>query len=133
MEKIEPKKSKIKFKKPYLKCVKFESFLIGASSRIADINFNTNVKLLSNGNNAIVTLVVEIPKKDDKTSYSILVEYESLFTWDSDVDNVMNYLKVNASALLYSYIRPVVSFLTVLSNNDRVDLPFMDFTSLQKS
>lgn len=52
------------------------------------------------------------------------------FLWEGDLEEkvVKSLLKSNAPAALLSYIRPIVSMMTMSSKYPALNIPFIDFT-----
>lgn len=63
--------------------------------------------------------------------YLISITYGAEFKWPSSLDDkdVESFLKFNVPSILLSYIRPQVSNLIGASKFDRLDIPFIDFTT----
>jgi len=78
---------------------------------------------------AEVTLKVSLFKDKPDAPFECTVVYQGLFSWEKDVpaEKVEQYLKCNAAALLYSYVRPLITQLTAMSNLPVLTLPFMNF------
>ncbi|HIW89803.1 MAG TPA: protein-export chaperone SecB [Candidatus Ligilactobacillus excrementipullorum] len=70
-------------------------------------------------------------KFDDNTPFLIRITVKANFKWQKGLedDEEENLLKVNASSLLLSYIRPLVSQLTGMSRFNTQSIPFIDFTA----
>lgn len=49
------------------------------------------------------------------------------FKWDSSVKDVENMLKINGGTVLLSYIRPVLSSLTMQAGIKPIHIPFINF------
>lgn len=79
---------------------------------------------------AEVSIAVSIFKDLPEAPFMCRITYQGLFSWNEDApsDSVEQYLKCNAAALLYSYVRPLVTQLTAMSSITPLTLPFMDFT-----
>ncbi len=79
---------------------------------------------------AEVSIVVSIFKDMPEAPFMCRITYQGLFSWEEGIpsENVEPYLKCNAAALLYSYVRPLVTQLTAMSNITPLTLPFMNFT-----
>lgn len=78
---------------------------------------------------AEVSLAVSLFKDLPDAPFECVVVYQGLFSWDKEVptEKVEQYLKCNAAALLYSYVRPLITQLTAMSNLPALTLPFMNF------
>lgn len=76
------------------------------------------------------------PKFNDKTPYYLLVTMRAFFSFSNAFNTREKYeplLKINAAALLFSYIRPKITSLTAESRFKTRYLPFIDFTKSQKN
>ena len=68
-----------------------------------------------NQNSAFVTFNMEIFKNDgsDKYPFYIALSIQGHFRWNEGLENIDNYLHINAPAVLMSYLRSIVSQLTI--------------------
>ena len=123
------------------------SQLIVRSHRLKSVNFGLNPEFRSVGNIELkidadktvtkhndkpladVSLTISIFKDKTDAPFWCTIIYQGLFSWDEEVSSqkVDEYLKCNAPALLYSYIRPIVTQLTVSADLPALTLPFMNF------
>ncbi len=80
----------------------------------------------------IVTLDVGIfnKKNFDEVPFVIEITIEGEFDWNSSIDGeeLKMLLNVNAPAVLFSYLRPFISQITLFSGNPPLVLPLIDFT-----
>lgn len=124
--------SKIQFDIPILRKFEFaeNSFIPQTNDFMLGIKIENKYKKDEKLNKAQVILSVDIGEKSDKSPYYIGVEYSANFVWENGIPNIDDYLNINAPALLYGYVRTLVSI--VLSNTKfmRIDLPFMDFSKI---
>ena len=128
--------SKIQFYKPILKSLEFVENEINAqinSSFDLKINIANKYKKNDNDNTAIVVLDVKIGEKGNESPFYINIVYSANFRWDNEIINPDDFLNINAPALLYSYIRPIISTLMANTKYNRLDLPFMDFSKVVKN
>ncbi len=81
----------------------------------------------------IVTLDVGIfnKKNFDEVPFVIEITIEGEFDWNSSIDGeeLKMLLNVNAPAVLFSYLRPFISQITLFSGNPPLVLPLIDFTN----
>ena len=81
----------------------------------------------------IVTLDVGIfnKKNFDEVPFVIEITIEGEFDWNSSIDGeeLKMLLNVNAPAVLFSYLRPFISQITLFSDNPPLVLPSIDFTN----
>ena len=63
--------------------------------------------------------------------FELNITIQGKFSWDDEFDDktVEELLNVNAPALLLSYLRPIVSNITLNGMGNSYDIPFIDFTS----
>lgn len=91
-----------------------------------DININKNEK----DRQAVVHLTLKVFEKENNTEYPffMILENEGRFTWSEDLQDVNNYLEINAPSILISYLRSVVSQLTSFAGFPPLILPLINFT-----
>lgn len=127
------KKSIFQFKNPHIEKVSFE-----INNNIPcedDIPININVQtLLSNEENiALVKLILTVGELDTKSKELKNSIYfngciVSEFKWEREIKNIENMLKVNGGAVLLSYLRPILSSLTMQAGIKPLHIPLIDFT-----
>lgn len=124
--------SKIQFDIPILRKFEFieNDFVTQTNDFMLGIKIENKYKKDEKLYRAQVVLNVDIGEKSRKSPYYIGVEYSANFIWENEISNIDDYLNINAPALLYGYVRTLVSI--VLSNTKfmRIDLPFMDFSKI---
>lgn len=127
------KKSIFQFKNPHIEKVSFE--INNDIPYEDDIPLNINVQtFLSNEENiALVKLILtvgELDVKSKKLKNSIYFNgcIVSEFKWEKEIKNIENMLKVNGGAVLLSYLRPVLSSLTMQAGIKPLHIPLIDFT-----
>lgn len=127
--------SRIQFYKPILKVLEFvENEIKLQSDSNFDLKINIENKYKKNDDStAIVILDVKIGEKSDESPFYINIVYSANFRWDEEITNPDDFLNINAPALLYSYIRPIVSSIMANTKYNRLDLPFMDFSKVVKN
>ena len=91
---------------------------------------NVKVSKIKGKNQAIVIFKLDVFDKKEfkKYPFYINLEIEGLFSWDEDINDIDSYLNVNAPAVLMSYLRSIVSQLTVFAGYPPLILPLIDFT-----
>ncbi|MFC6169364.1 protein-export chaperone SecB [Loigolactobacillus jiayinensis] len=137
---ISKNKSEFQFSKPILKEAiftvnsKYESTLANVGVQNFQITAKqTNVQLADGYRTANVLVTVanrESVGLDDNTPYILRVSMAANFRLDSNSseEEFKSLLKVNAPALVMSYIRPFVTQLTEQTDLETQYLPFLDFT-----
>lgn len=90
-----------------------------------------NVQKYDNENAADVFFKMEIFKNDgsDKYPFYINLLIKGYFKWNEGLGNIDNYLHVNAPAVLMSYLRSIVSQLTIQAGFPPLILPLINFTA----
>lgn len=101
------------------------------------LEIDNNVKIGRNPDKEKVEAMVVLnlgffTKSDfDKVPFKIEMEVEGIFRWDEDLKNnrsrLESLLKENAPAILYSYLRPIITQMTVEANLPPLIIPLMNF------
>jgi preprotein translocase subunit SecB len=84
-------------------------------------------------NDATVYLDIRIfPSKDiSEVPFKMNISIEGYFNWDDELaknqTQLDTMLKQNAPAVLYSYLRPIITLITVEANMPPLVLPLMNF------
>lgn len=106
----------------------------GDNEIFLDINHDINIYDLKDKNkHAIVSMKLNIFKdySDEKAPFSIDLEIEGVFAWDESIDGDKNELNIllyeNAPAILYSYLRPLITSMTMEANLTPLVIPTMNF------
>lgn len=91
---------------------------------------NTKIKRRINNNSAIVNFRLNIGEDNDKFPFYCVLEMESVFQWEKDIDDhfVEELLKTNASSLLLGYMRPIVANVTGMTKYPSFNIPFLDMS-----
>ena len=129
-------KSSIQFNAPVLKeCIYIENDFKPKEGANVSLKLNVENKYAKNDVNRIaqVILTVTVGEQSINLPFYIKVVYLAHFRWDESVKDPDNYLSMNAPALLYGYVRTVVSDIIAKSNFPRLDLPFLDFSSMKNN
>jgi len=101
------------------------------------LELSNNIKVLrgidENAHRAIVILDIGIFESHEKEEvpFQIHVEIEGHFKWDEILDKeeamLEKMLKENAPAILYCYVRPQITSITVEANMPPLVVPLMNF------
>lgn len=101
------------------------------------LKINNDVKILQQENKdrreAAIILNLDIFKSDEVNDvpFNLTIEIEGIFRWDEELEKNNNILdimlKQNAPAILYSYMRPIITLLTVEANMPPLVIPLMNF------
>ena len=97
-----------------------------------------NVKIMKNeepdSREAMVQLTLNVYNDDDldqsEIPFQLSVEIQGFFHWADGLDEETceSLLRINGSAILYSYLRPVITSVTVEANLPPLVIPLMNFT-----
>ncbi len=121
------KKSSFQFSNPHIEEISFTKNKNFEPSKNMDTHISTEVnRSENNSNTADVTLCIDLGS--NKQPFCLNLKMTAKFTWDETIEDVENYLKVNASALLMSYARPIIAFLTAQAGYPALHMPFVNFT-----
>lgn len=132
------KKSDFQFVRPYLqKLVFLENDQFDMDTEEAEEiemhnTFSIQVNKSTEEPLAVVTLNFEMNKDEKKAPFKIEASISSLFRWQMMNDEQVNrMLRINAPAMLLSYLRPIISQITNSSKFPVYDLPFLNFADEQ--
>lgn len=132
------KESLFQFTAPELKSLTFsitenfhsENKTISLETKISSHLFN--VKQEGEDASASVEVSVTIGKPDGSQPFYIDAIEAANFKWPSGFytnDEINTLLKKNATALLISYLRPIISNITGYSRYPSYNLPYVDLTN----
>lgn len=126
-------KSKFQFKNPHIEKINFEINNDITDENNIPISVNVQTLMSDEDNMALVKLYLTVGALDETSNNMINSIYfngciVSEFTWENDITNVENMLKVNGGAILLSYLRPILSSLTMQAGIKPLHLPLIDFT-----
>lgn len=127
--------SKFQFRDPQLEELHFEendSYELGEESGLS-IESETNIGEVSN-NSAYISMTLKIGDGSNNQPFKIVVRMGADFMWDEGIPDEMlrQMMEMNASAVLLSYIRPIVAMVTNSSKYPVLNIPFVDFTRGKK-
>ena len=94
-----------------------------------EIKTNVNIEKSDENKEALVSLNMIIGSKDKNMPFYIDATESARFKWKSDNisgADVDVLLKKNATSLLISYLRPIISFVTAASNYPAYHLPYIN-------
>ena len=77
-------------------------------------------------------LKLDVSIKDKSNVYQVFVSMVGVFEFKEKIENVTDYFKVNAPAILFPYLRAYVSSLTSISGVDTVIMPTINTTPLKE-
>lgn len=125
------KKSKFQFTDPELEKLEFDINKEYDADKFDGIVLESHTQVKRNDSNeAYVALTLHIGGNEENQPFSILVKISANFSWEENLEEklVKSLLKSNAPAALLSYIRPIVSMMTMSSRYPALNIPFIDFT-----
>ena len=101
------------------------------------LELNNNIQVIKSNKEerreSIVVLNVGIFTLKDISSvpFQINIEIDGRFKWDDKLEGtpeiLENMLKQNAPAILYSYLRPIITLITVEGNMPPLVIPLVNF------
>ena len=131
--------SQFQFSNPMLSELQFyinDAYGVDVEEINVNLGININKKRISD-TEAIVELTVEIGDKSDNAPFYITATEGAVFRWEEDAfdkeQDIEKLLNVNAPALLLSYLRPVVSNITMFSKYPAYNIPFINFNNARNS
>lgn len=102
-----------------------------------NLEMNNNIQIDKgvdeNARQALVTLNIGIFEtiKISEVPFTIKVDIEGHFKWNETLEEngtmLDSMLKQNAPAILYSYVRPIITMITVEANMPPLVIPIMNF------
>lgn len=103
-----------------------------------NVNLAINVAKKRTGEKeATVELTIEIGEKNEKAPFYVKAVEGAAFRWEEgafeEEEDVEKFLSINAPALLISYLRPIVSNVTMFSKYPAYNIPFINFNDVQKN
>ncbi len=123
--------------KPQVTKVQFEINKDFVFEKEVALEISNNVRVLKNSNEkkneSIVILSIDVFPSEELADvpFKMEIEIQGCFIWDEILanDNVQldAMLKQNAPAVLYSYLRPIITLVTVEANMPPLVLPLMNF------
>lgn len=131
----------MRFTNPVMTYSRFEinpNFTDNGNDLQAKMNFNHATKRLEQNNTAVVAIRLQINQKGeeriDDAPFWLEVEYTASFNWTDDMNDeeVERYLRINASAVLIGYVRPMLAAMTSASPFPTYTLPFVNVNDIFK-
>ena len=130
------KTSEFQFSNPTLSELQFyvnDSYSSDAQEISLDLGINVAQKRICE-TEATVELTLEIGEKSDTIPFYLRAVEGATFKWESDAfaeaKDVEKFLNINAPALLLSYLRPIVSNVTMTSKYPGYNIPFINFNDV---
>jgi preprotein translocase subunit SecB len=123
--------------KPQVTNIRFEVNKDYIFNKEVTLEINSNIRVLRNSREqkkeSIVILSIGIfsSKELPDVPFKLDIEIQGCFAWDGVLDNdtaqLESMLRQNAPAALFSYLRPIVTLITVEANMPPLVLPLMNF------
>lgn len=91
------------------------------------------IKMSEEDRTAIVILSLEFFKDRElkEVPFKLEIEIEGMFEWDTELEetsvNLEVLLQENAPAILYSYLRPMITTMSIDANLPPLVIPLMNF------
>ncbi len=130
--------SQFQFSNPVLSDLQFyinDVYGVGLEEINVNLGMNINKERLSD-TEAIVELTIEIGEKGENAPFYITATEGAMFRWEEDAfdkeQDIEKFLDVNAPALLLSYLRPIISNITMASKYPAYNIPFINFNTARK-
>lgn len=97
-----------------------------------NLDYKTDVVIKKDevNNRGIVTLNLILFDENfsNEAPFYLFLEIEGLFNWENDLDNVDEYLQVNAPAILLSYLRSITIQVTTMAGFPPLNIPLINFS-----
>lgn len=99
-----------------------------------NINMSVNVNKNPSANEAHVELIFASGEIGETAPFYICAIEAAHFRWDASLEDgfVDELLHQNAPSLLLAYLRPIVAQITMASPYDAYNIPFINFTQMEK-
>ena len=127
--------------KPQVTKVQFEVNKEYFFEKEVALEISNNVRVIKNKDeqkqDSIVVLSIGIFSSEEHTDvpFKISIEIQGCFIWDEklakDTVQLDAMLRQNAPAALYSYLRPIITLITVEANMPPLVLPLMNFIEIE--
>lgn len=127
--------------KPQITMVQFEINKEYTFEKEIALEINNNIRVIKNKdkqkNDSIVILKVYIFASEEikDVPFRMSIEIQGCFIWDEslakDTLQLDALLRQNAPAVLYSYLRPIITLITVEANMPPLVLPLMNFVEIE--
>ena len=96
------------------------------------IDLRKNILRFTGKNKAVVSVTISLNKSKTNVPFTAEVEMQSIFTWKKIGTREINkFLEQNATALLISYIRPIIAILTASTPLKTCNIPFINTTNVE--
>lgn len=105
---------------------------LNENSNFDDLKIGFKVSGIVKFENQLFSLHLMVNVSNKENDLRIEIDATGRFTFDKveKIEDINSYFYINASALLFPYIRAYISTLTNLSGNRSITLPTMNLTNL---
>lgn len=109
----------------------FTDFIPKSNQVTIKSSYRIEERRSADSDKAGVTLIFTLnPEKKHDVPFTLTASIFAVFNWhDLDKSQVDKLLKVNAPALLLSYLRPIIANITANSGMAPYTIPFINFTA----
>ena len=120
------KKSKFQFSNPNLIKLVFEVNPNFDEKSFESLKLESHTKIIKtqDQNKANVEMCMDIGGMTNEYPFAIKIIMASDFMWEDELEDML--LKANATSLILSYMRPIISNITNNSKYPVFNLPFLD-------
>lgn len=129
MEKV---KASINFKRYFINEIKFKLNNNEKDQNNIDLQFNGNTTIYHEKNEAAVSLICIMGENESDSPFSLYVSITGLFDYQSDMkdDKLQKLITTNATAILFPYLRAMVTNITSNAGISPVILPTLNINKL---
>lgn len=128
-------KSNLQFSDPRIEKIDFRI----CQEETLEVNMPINIGMETETNpyckEAIVTLTLSVGEVNENNEVTTPFYFNGIivadFTWNEDVENPDNMLKISGGTVLLSYIRPILATLTMQAGLKPLNLPFVNFNTFE--
>lgn len=123
--------SAFKFTNPKLENIQFavnEKFI---KDKYDGMNIEANTSIAKcEDKNAVVKLQLNLGGIEEQQPFEMTISMSAKFRWEEEIpeDKIDNLLQVNGAAILLSYIRPTIAYITTQAGLPPFHIPFMNMT-----
>ncbi|MDN6070591.1 MAG: protein-export chaperone SecB [Lactococcus plantarum] len=97
------------------------------------LKLSTGVAIAEDGKTGRVQFDLSLPDKQNNRKIDVVISGYFTFREDINKENdKQKFLSVNGAAILFPYLRTVVSMVTVLDKNEAILFPTLNFQEMMK-
>lgn len=124
--------SNFQFKNPRIEKIDFRVNDDESLTSEMPLSIDVESKVDKDHREAVTRLILTVGEVDDNNKVTTAFYFSGIMTsdfkWEEDIKNPEKMLRVSGGAVLLSYIRPVLSNITMQAGMKPLNLPFIDFT-----